>query len=365
MEEAAPGTCTPLLGGGSEQGGGKFAAEETDKDEAMLTPDDESYEDEESPMQHSNSSRGTDPPLEREKRYQIEVASAEKPLGTARTTPGVVSYLEQNEEADSAASELHGSTVITGAPGPNLDRLWETELGLTGNVADIIKPMKEHCKTFRQFDGRRRINEREEINEIFTECNRHLFFETVKRDLLTYLRDRKVVPGSRIEIPSTWEMTDPSEIFSAIKTITSKSKDAKIHRAYAQMKLRFSIDEKIEKGFKPVFHGKMSEAANYLEELGIKAAGKVSHGEIKKSVNDHVLTYNAGKRWLEVADWFGGPGVAIVFVIAGMYTPKALYVALFTELIHFLPCRDRQFKSGQRVEDISTTLSPLRLRASA
>ena len=35
-------------------------------------------------------------------------------------------------------------------------------------------------------------------------------------------------------------------------------------------------------------------------------------------MDDHNLAYNAGKRWLDVVDWFDGPAAALMFVIAGM-----------------------------------------------
>ena len=114
---------------------------------------------------------------------------------------------------------------------------------------------------------------------MFSECQKHLVFFRVKKELLRYLEDRKAVPGSRIEIPSTWNMTDPGEIFGALKTITSKSWDAKIRRAYAQMKLYYSVNEKIASGFKPVNHGHFYDERDYLHELGLRAAGKVSDKE--------------------------------------------------------------------------------------
>ena len=74
-------------------------------------------------------------------------------------------------------------------------------------------------------------------------------------------------------------MTDPGEIFGALKTITSKSWDAKIRRAYAQMKLYYSVNEKIASGFKPVNRGHLYDERDYLHELGLRAAGKVSDKE--------------------------------------------------------------------------------------
>ena len=155
---------------------------------------------------------------------------------------------------------------------------------MSANAAGV-DAIKQYCFKFRNFDRRRHFIVKQEINDIFSECQKHLVFFQVKKELLRYLKDRKAVPASRIEIPSTWNMTNPGEIFGALKTITSKSWDAKISRAYAQKKLYHSVNEKIASGFKPVNHGYLYGERDYLHELGLRAAGL------------HILLVGDGSMW--------------------------------------------------------------------
>ena len=51
----------------------------------------------------------------------------------------------------------------------------------------------------------------------------------------------------------------------------------------------------------------------YLKELARREAGPVSNDKVEAKFQGYRSEYKAGKRWLKVADWFGGPGIVLVF----------------------------------------------------
>ncbi|KAK3172982.1 hypothetical protein OEA41_006310 [Lepraria neglecta] len=241
--------------------------------------------------------------------------------GNGKDLPQLANELDQNEAVVGAATGSNETIVVHTASISKTRTMYEKEFGIMSANAAVVDPMKQHWFTFRTFNRCRHFNVKQEINDMFSECQKHLVFFRVKKELLRYLEDRKAVPGSRIEIPSAWNIgalktiTSKSwdakirrayaqmklyysvnekiasgfkpvnhghlydEIFGALKTITSKSCDAKIRRAYAQMKLYYSVNEKIASGFKPVNHGPLYDERDYLHELGLRAAGKVSDKE--------------------------------------------------------------------------------------
>ena len=87
------------------------------------------------------------------------------------------------------------------------------------------------------------------------------------------------------------------------------------------MRLYLLVQPKLKSGHKPIHSGKGKARLPenlYLEELARRGASPVSEEEIEASYHDYHRDYQAGRRWFEVADWFGGPGIVPVFITAGI-----------------------------------------------
>lgn len=57
-----------------------------------------------------------------------------------------------------------------------------------------------------------------------------------------------------------------------------------------------------------------------LDNLAEKDAGEVSANEKDKKRKRYKSDYEAGKRWQEVAKFFGGTGIVAIFVCVGTST---------------------------------------------
>lgn len=138
--------------------------------------------------------------------------------------------------------------------------------------------------------------------------------------LVRFLKDRIITPAGRIERRSACDLSNPDEIYSVLQTIHGIYKDAKICRAYTQMKLFDSVNKQQELFGSKFRKGKgrsMSDHGVILEELAAKKAGKVSQTELESIENRYDRDYHAGRKWNDVVKWFGGPGIVLVFVTRG------------------------------------------------
>ena len=126
--------------------------------------------------------------------------------------------------------------------------------------------------------------------------------------------------GMQPETPATWTMSEPRQVLGALRTIGTKCNDVQTHRAFAQMKLCLLVQQKLKSGYKSISSGRgklRKPEMIYLEELARGEAGTVSDDEVKAKFEGYRSEYKAGRRWLKVAEWFGGPGIVLVFITAG------------------------------------------------
>ena len=227
-----------------------------------------------------------------------------------------------------------GKTTITGTAHPpqvsgyeeNAPQLhsWDTynrEIGIIRRDPQIIAPIENHCCKAQGGEWNCHSgNPKKELNELLNTIEQ-LDFHLAKDRLVRYLNNRRARMGIQPETPATWTMSEPQHVLGALRTLGVICDDAHIHRAFAQMRLYLLVQQKLESGHKPIHSGKGKARLPeniYLEELARREAGPVSEEEIEASFHDYHSEYQAGRRWLEVADWFGGPGIVLVFITAGI-----------------------------------------------
>ena len=197
---------------------------------------------------------------------------------------------------------------------------YEMELGLVQGEEKIQKIVMDKCMPLSSSHrANKHFDRKVELQELFETC-RKLPLRIVKACLLRELRSRIEVPGTRTQIPLTGNMSNSSDILDALQCIKGTSINAKIHRAYGQMKLFRSVQNNIATGNVPyasVENG-VSVHTVILEEAASRAAGKVSLKERTERKNFFNDEYNAGRKWADVCEWFSGPGIVLIFVTAGV-----------------------------------------------
>lgn len=198
--------------------------------------------------------------------------------------------------------------------------MYKREVGIIRRDPKIIAPIEDHCcATLINASKCHSGNPKKEMGQLLSDI-KQLDFLYAKDRLVKYLSNRHAKMGMQMETPATWTMSEPHQILGALRTIRTICDDAHIHRAFGQMKLCLLVQQKIESGYRPISSGRGKSRlpeTNYLEELARREARPVSEDEIEAKYRDYLSEYQAGKRWLQVADWFGGPGVVLVFITAG------------------------------------------------
>ena len=254
-------------------------------------------------------------------RAQIE------PLGDSADEDAAMPEADHSEQptatmVDPSSTREHTELAETSIPIRDDREKYRVEVGLTRGTTAVRDQVKRECLG-RHIDNPRKV---EEVEAILDTCL-SLEFGIVKYQLLEFLGNRLSNPGSRVEINSTWNLTDPNMIFDALQTISNTNLDSKIHRVYGQMRLFNSVMDKANSAVvKPDFAmSKIRGTGTYLaehliilEQLAKDHAGPVTKKERERKFNSYRSEFTAGKRWKQVVEWFGGSGVILIFVCAGM-----------------------------------------------
>ena len=149
----------------------------------------------------------------------------------------------------------------------------------------------------------------------------------VTDELVEYLSNRLKTHG-KARSENTGETTafntnDPREICRALQGIIGTSTDAKIRRAYTEILLVQSIDDRVLKNKRSsitIHGGPPAHVADHLWHLHSMAydiAGPVTTNKKDKKFRELRSEYVAGKKWLQITDWFGNKSVIFVFLLAG------------------------------------------------
>ena len=156
------------------------------------------------------------------------------------------------------------------------------------------------------------------LDYILDECTL-LEFRSLKETLIERLFDSLFHPARRSSgngLPDTWIMHCPDQLYTALLTISSYSEDARIHRAFAQVRLLKNVKIKaVDERKNPI---------EVLKSLTEQRAGDVSTMEGKRCLARYKTEFNAGERWIQLSKEFGGLGIVLVIVFSG----TTLYILL-------------------------------------
>lgn len=198
--------------------------------------------------------------------------------------------------------------------------MYKREVGIIRRDPKIMAPLEDHCCTTlvksSNYDSGKL---KKEVGELLSDIEQ-LDFLFAKDRLVSHLNNRQAKLGMQTATPATWAMSEPQQVLGALRIIKTNCDDTHIHRVFGQMKLCLLVQEKLRSGHTPISSGKGKPRlpeTNYLADLARRDAGPVSEDEIEAKHQEYLSEHQAGKRWLEVADWFGGPGIVLVFITAG------------------------------------------------
>lgn len=180
------------------------------------------------------------------------------------------------------------------------------ELGLARGDKQIVCRVSEECRERLPGHPLRIDNE---MKTVFQACAKLTFFK-VQYSLSQFLNGCVLNPTIKTQkIPNTWEVNDPRLIYSALQGLELHSYEVSIHRAYGQMRLHAVVDD-------VAVRRKNTRPLDVLKELVESEGGQPR--EMTMRLNKCKAEYYKGRKWLEIADWFGGMGAIILFVVAGM-----------------------------------------------
>lgn len=199
------------------------------------------------------------------------------------------------------------------------------EYGITMGTETVIAPIRTHCLQLPLDSSRTpRKTKEEQLRDVF-DILRRLDFSFAKEKLVDHLKERIDMPGIKSEIPLTCEMNDSGDIYNALQSIKTTTTDAKLNRAYGQMKLASTADSEAmeieqldgrDKDKRKAGHMKVLK--KIVDKVAKERADTMCSAEQKKIFENFVLEYRAGQKWLEVVSWFKGQGGVLIVLSAGM-----------------------------------------------
>ena len=207
---------------------------------------------------------------------------------------------------------------------------YDVELGLVRGEETIKQYVIKQCFPLSGDlrPNKKRFSKGDDLRELFP-IFRRLPFRIVKNKLLCELENRIEVPGQKTAIPSTADLFNPRDILDALQSIKMTTINAKINRAYGQMRLYKAVQGKIGGvNYKPdtaLKHG-VAAHTSILAMMACCSAGKVSEKEQKDRINSFKYEYDAGRKWLDVAEWFGGEAIVLIFATAGVWNQSPFFL---------------------------------------
>lgn len=239
------------------------------------------------------------------------------------------------EHEEDAAMEIPDIAAGTNCvPVSTAQSKFNAEMSIMRGIPE--QQIKDACFFGQSKVGRLYDRQANDFKELAIACKK-FDFKRLQSDLLDFLNNRirtvqkqksllreKGGATAKTQMPRTWDMSDPDEIYSALIAIKDTTDAAKIHRAFGQMQLYLTVKQKekeaIKKGNKTLHGAHILEHRNILDDFAVKNIGDGNTETEKRKVKDaHKRESQAGERWLEVSKMFGGNTAVIIFVVAGKH----------------------------------------------
>jgi len=222
---------------------------------------------------------------------------------------------QDGENQDGEGGEEASGTRTKAGVHIEEDLEMNSELGLTRGNEDMVASITEQ---FFAQPSDYRTRSQIDLSPILRAC-RNLDFHMAKVLLVNYLLDRLTAPGAKdMALPLTSDTKEPDEIFDVLIIIGKKSDDIRIHQAFQRMNFFAAVNDKTTETT-------VSARIKTLERYAARKAGTVAKELRGQLADKYKAEYHMGRRWLDVAKWFGGTGIVLVFIVAG--THELQYIA--------------------------------------
>lgn len=270
----------------------------------------------------TSSNNGDEAPTRRSY-SQISKITLPQKSKSERDVQSEMNDLEEENLDTKGTEDDHTSAATTPVRGlqdggiiPSFTR-YQLEVGLSMKEPAIEAYVRAHCVTLKPLTTRPHFHIHDEIDKILDKCRLLEFFKA-RGELCQYLENRVQMPGKKLQARTTWNVSNPGEILDALQTVKTNTADCKIHRAYGQTLLFSSVNTQVEEGYESAVTGHMFDHTRILLDLALKKAGSVSTTEKNSIISSYLYEYYAGQKWSAVIDWFGGSGIVLIFVTAGV-----------------------------------------------
>lgn len=243
--------------------------------------------------------------------------------GTATTSLGGL----PNEQTDRAATAFAAPSVV--AQVGTSEMVDQREVALISGDEAQKEIFESHLIEYvwPQFEHRIKLGKRAQHIEEIVAMTDQLNFWTIQHDLLGFAERRQKAPGVIARVSDLAKNSDPVAIFHAIEASQTNEIDAKLHRVYGQVRLVRSIEETIANGYEPseatlsLRHKRKEYWGYFLSDMADSMCEGESEETRDKTWGKLCREYDAGKRWLDTIQSFGGEGIVFIFIFASTSDP--------------------------------------------
>lgn len=191
---------------------------------------------------------------------------------------------------------------------------YDIEIGIVQGDSAITETIKDYC--FAKFSTNTDQDRDGRFEKVLKTCGR-FDLGLVKKRLIDNIESQSAKPVPNINMPLAWEKSDADKILAAIQDIKGSTSQAFIYKAYTQMNFYHAVEAKS----KTLSH-EISKTLKMPKTLAIEYMAKDRAGDQRQEKEQDYkknfdCAYFAGRNWLDVVRWFGGPGIVIVFVLRG------------------------------------------------
>ena len=224
-------------------------------------------------------------------------------------------------ERNGAASEMDSSSegrpttdrpVTVGAEAPAI----YTERDIIWGLPQAIEQVRAACHAHQERDTRRnasRLPLRPRVEQVCSDWAK-LDPRIVRDRVLEFAEAKLRHPGMKARDAAAFSSSDPLVIYDVLEQTLSQTKDAKLHRAYHQIRLYETVRQMLARGR---YGDGLAPHVRVLEELADRRAEDATEKVRLVTRGKFRASYAAGKKWLMMDKAFGGAGVVFVFIMAG------------------------------------------------
>ena len=206
----------------------------------------------------------------------------------------------------------------------------EVTLGLLRGNQEILEHFRKHFRTSVAYRKKRAKEYEDFLNAVFEKVHR-LACQLRGRKLKEHLDDQPGVLTGPKQLPETSTTDSIAELVDKIDVMIATGIKDKTLKAQFQMQLAKKTDEEVERQLSTgCITAGDHPFALYLNVLGSLAKQRANGSKTaqKELKTKYAHMYQAGRKWIQVCEWFGGSGTVLVWITAGTRPPSPPFPCL-------------------------------------